>query len=148
MTDSTYEKVFMFAIPLTGNYLHKKEMEYYGKFGHTLGRIQHIAFMSRIHIFNAACNIETQTVEPNIPGFQGIKWCVQYLDSHPHKPIFYPYTSYYLSNVNIFTWIGNQVEDHTTQNVLECHQDVDHPININRRRSVSGILHTLLGVAV
>ena len=31
---------------------------------------------------------------------------------------------------------------------LECHQDADHAIIINRRRSVSGIIHTLLGVAI
>ena len=30
----------MAAIPLTGNSLHKAEMEYHGKFGHTLGRIK------------------------------------------------------------------------------------------------------------
>ena len=54
----------------------------------------------------------------------------------------------YGSNLIIITWSGNQVEDYTTYNCLECHQDVDHAIIINRRRSVSGILHTLLGVAV
>ena len=68
--------------------------------------------------------------------------------SHPHKPIFYPSNSYYGSNVIRLTWSGNQVEDHTTQNCLECHQDADHPIILNRRRSVSGIIHTLLGVTV
>ena len=31
---------------------------------------------------------------------------------------------------------------------MECHQDADHAIIINIRRSVSGIIHTLLGVAV
>ena len=38
-TDSTYEKELMSALPLTGNALCKSEMENYGKFGHTLGRI-------------------------------------------------------------------------------------------------------------
>ena len=38
----------MAALPLTGDALHKTEMEYHGKLGHTLGRIQHIALMSRI----------------------------------------------------------------------------------------------------
>ena len=30
MTDSTYKKDFMYEIPLTGNSLHKSEMEYHG----------------------------------------------------------------------------------------------------------------------
>ena len=41
----------MAEIPLTGNAFHKSEMEYHGKFGHTLGRIQHISPMIRIEIF-------------------------------------------------------------------------------------------------
>ena len=49
-TGSTYKKEPMDALPLTGNSLHKAEMEYHGKFGHTLGRIQHIALMSKIGI--------------------------------------------------------------------------------------------------
>ena len=83
----------------------------------------------------------------NLPGFQGIKQCVQYLASHPHKPIYYPYNNNYGSNFISLTWSVNQVEDQTTQNCLEFHQDTDHAIIINRRRSVSGIIHTLLGVA-
>ena len=46
-TDSSYEKELLAALPLTRHALHKAEMEYHGKFGHTLGRIQHIALMSR-----------------------------------------------------------------------------------------------------
>ena len=83
-----------------------------------------------------------------LPGFQGIKRCVQYIASHPHKPIFYPSNSYDVSNVTRLIWSGNQVEYHTTQNFLECYQDADHARILNRRRSVSGIIHTLLGVAV
>ena len=64
-------------------------MKYNGKFGHNLGRIQHIALMSRIDIYYTACRLETQTVAPTIPYFQGIKRCIQYMDIHPHKPIFY-----------------------------------------------------------
>ena len=45
-------------------------------------------------------------------------------------------------------WSGNQVEYHTTQNCLECHQDADHDIIINIRWSVSGIIHNLIGVSV
>ena len=65
-------------------------MEYHGKFGHTLGRIQHISIMSRIDICYATCCLSTQTVAPTLPCLQGIKICVQYLSSHPHKTIFYP----------------------------------------------------------
>ena len=72
----TYEKELITALPLTGNYLHKAEMEYHGKVLHTTGRIQHIAFMSGIDICYANCRIETQTVAPTLPGFKGIKRCV------------------------------------------------------------------------
>ena len=63
----------MDALPLTGHALYKAKMEYHGKFVHTLGRIQHIAPMSRIELFNATCHLATQTVAPTLPGFQGIK---------------------------------------------------------------------------
>ena len=79
---------------LPGNALHKAEIDYHGKFGHALGRIQNIALMSRIDIFYEICRLSTQIVAPTLPGFQTIKLCVQYLDNHPHKPIFYPYNYY------------------------------------------------------
>ena len=41
----------MDTIPLTGHSLNKSEMEYHGKFGHTLVSIQHIALMSIIDFF-------------------------------------------------------------------------------------------------
>ena len=63
----------MAALQLTRHALHKAEVEYHGKFGHTLGRIQYISLMSRIEIFYAACRLATQTVVPTLPGFQGIK---------------------------------------------------------------------------
>ena len=50
-TESTHEKELMPALPWTGNALNKSEMEYNGKFGHNIGRIQHIAIMIRIYIF-------------------------------------------------------------------------------------------------
>ena len=78
----------MTALTLPGHVLHKAEMEYHRKFGHTLGRIQHIIIMSRIELCYATCSISTQTVAPTLPCFQGIKRCVRYLASHPHKPIF------------------------------------------------------------
>ena len=84
----------MDALPLTGHALHKSEMEYHGQFGHTLGRIQNIALMSIIELFYASCSLSNQTVAPTLPDFQGINRCVQYMDSHPHKPIFYP-SNYY-----------------------------------------------------
>ena len=104
--------------------------------------------MSRIGICYTACHLATQTVAPNIPGFQGVKCCIQYLDIHPHKPISYPYYSYGGSNVIRLTWSRNQVEYYKTQIFLERHQDADNSIIINLRRSVSCILHTLLGVSV
>ena len=113
-TDSSYENELLAALPLTGHALQKLEMEYHGKFVHTLVSIQHISLMSRTNLCYATCCLATQTVAPNLPGFQGIKRCVQYLDSHPHKPIFYPSNSYDGSNVIRLTWSGNQVEDHTT----------------------------------
>ena len=93
-TDSTYEKEYTDLLPLTGHSLHKKEMEYNGKIGYTLVRIQHIDLMSRIDIFYETSRLYTQTIAPTLPGFQGIKRRVQYLASHPHKCIFYP-SNYY-----------------------------------------------------
>ena len=116
----------MAVLPLTGHALNKAEMEYNGKFGYTLGSIQHISLMSRIELWYATFLIDTQTVAPTLTGFQGINRCVQYLDIHPHKPIFYPYNYYDGSNVISITWSGNKVEDHTTHNCLECHQDIYH----------------------
>ena len=124
-------------------------MEYNGKFGHTLGRIHHIDLISRIDLCYATCCLATQTVAPILPGFQGIKRCVQYLASNPHKPIFYPSNYYYDgSNLTRLTWSGNKVQDHTNHNVLVCNQDEDHSRILNRRQSVSGIINNLFGVVV
>ena len=76
----------MDAFPLTGNTLHKTEIEY-GKFEHTLGQIHYISLMSRIDVCYTTYHLETQNVAPTLPGFQGIKRCIQYLASHPRKPI-------------------------------------------------------------
>ena len=70
------------------------------------------------------------------------------MGSHPHKSIFYPSNYYDGSNVIRIIWSGNQVEDYTTHNYLEYDQDADYAIIISRRRSVSGINHTLLRVDV
>ena len=64
------------------------------------------------------------------------------------KPYFYPYTSYDGSNLIRLTWSANQVEDYTTQNFLEYHLYADCAKILIIRQSVSGILHTLLDVAV
>ena len=93
-------------------------MEYHGKFGHTLVRIQHITLRSRIDICYATCCIANQTLEPNIPGLQSIKLYVQYLASYPLKPISYPSNSYNGSNIIRLTWSGNNFEDYTTQSYL------------------------------
>ena len=74
--------------------------------------------MSRIDLCYATCRLDTQTVAPTLPGLQRIKRCVQYLASYLHKSIFYTSNSYYGSNLIRLKWSGNQVEDHTTQNVL------------------------------
>ena len=82
-------------------------MEYHGKFGHILGRIQHISLMSKIDIFLATYHLATQSEAPTLSSFQGIKRCVQYMDSHSHKTIFNPSNSYDGSNVIKLTWSEN-----------------------------------------
>ena len=72
--------------------------------------MQHIALMSRIDICYASCFLATQTVAPTLPGFQGLKQCIKYLDSHPHKPTFNPSNYYDDSNIIRLTWSENQVE--------------------------------------
>ena len=47
----------MAALPFTGHALHKAEIEYHGKFGHTLGSIQHIALMSSIDLAVEPINV-------------------------------------------------------------------------------------------
>ena len=59
----------MAALPLTGNALQKEDMEYYVKFGHNLGMIQHDDIMSKIYICYTTCHLATQTVAPTLPGF-------------------------------------------------------------------------------
>ena len=104
--------------------------------------------MSRTEICYATCHLASQNTTHTLPYFQGINQCVQYLASHPHKPIFYPSNFYDVKNVIRLKWSGDQFEDHTTQNCLECHQDAYHSRILNRRQSVSGIIHNLLGVSV
>ena len=77
----------MASLQLSGNDLHKAEMEYHGTFRYNLGRIRHIYLMCRIDICYTSCILETQTVSPTLTYFQGIKSCIKYLDSHRHKTI-------------------------------------------------------------
>ena len=98
----------MDELPLTGHALHNTEMEHHGKFGLTLGKIQHIAVMSRLDFFYATCSLYTKTVAPNFPGFQGIKLRVQYIANHPHKTHLYPSNYYSGSNLIRITWSRNQ----------------------------------------
>ena len=87
-------------------------------------------------------------MSPTLPDFQGLNSCIQYLDIHHHKSIFYPSNYYDISNVIRLTWNGNQVEDYIAHNCLECHQDVDHDRIFNRRWLVSEIIYTLIGISV
>ena len=72
----------MSVLTLTENALHKANIKYHGKFGHTLGIIKYIALMSRFYICYATCRLANQTVAPNLPGFEGINFCVLYPDIH------------------------------------------------------------------
>ena len=105
-----------------------------------------------LSIFQIICefyySVKNCLFRPFYPQFGEFGWLGPDSTSHPHKPIFYPSNYYCVSNVIRLTWIGNQVEDYTTQNCLEWYQDVYHTRILNIRRSVSGIIHTLLGVAV
>ena len=65
-----------------------------------------------------SCRLVIQTLAPTLPCFQGINFCIQYLASRPHKPIFYPSDYHDVSNVMRLTCSGNQVEDYTTQNCI------------------------------
>ena len=78
----------MAALTLTRNSLYKAEMEYHRKFGHNLGRIQHIALMVRLEICYTYCCLATKTMSTTLPSFQGIKSCIQYMASRSYKPIF------------------------------------------------------------
>ena len=69
-----------------------------------------------VGIYYSNCRLAIQNVAPTLPGLRGIKSCVKYLDSHPHKHIFYPSSYYDVSNVIRLAWSGNQVEVYTTQN--------------------------------
>ena len=135
-TDSTCEKELMAALKLTGNALRKAEMEYNAKFGHTLGWIQNIAPKDRIEFFYIDYHLATQIVAHTLPGFKGLKRCIKYLASNPHKPTFYPYNSYDGSNFIRLTWSGNKFEYYTTNHCLECHQDKDHTRILNIIRLV------------
>ena len=56
---------------------------------------------------------------PTLPGFQGLKRCIQYLDSNPHKSIFYVYYFYDGSYAIRTAQSGYQIKDYTTQLLTE-----------------------------
>ena len=55
---STYEKRLIDAFALAVNSLQKAEIEYTGKFGHTIGQINNIYIMRRIENFNTDCRLK------------------------------------------------------------------------------------------
>ena len=136
----------MAVIILAVNALHKSGMEYHGKFGHNLGRIQRIDIIDRIDICYKYCRLWNQNVAPTLPVFQDIKKCIQYLARHTHKLIFNPYNYYDGLNVTQLTWNENQVEDYMNQNSFEYHQNADHVKIINRRWSFRELFILLLGL--
>ena len=58
----------MAVVTLKINALHKAEMEYYGKFGHTIGQIQYIDIMRRNDIYYTTFRFGNQTVLYPFPG--------------------------------------------------------------------------------
>ena len=88
-TEYTHEKEIMDQIIFAGNELQKSEREYHGNFGHTIGWIQHIDITITIEICYTYFHPRTKTVAPTLPYFQGLKRCIKYIATHPHKPIFY-----------------------------------------------------------
>ena len=108
----------MAAVSLTRNSIRKAEMEYHGKFGHTIYRIQNIYILIRIYIYYTACRLVTQNVVPTLPGFQGLKHRIQHLASHPHKPIFYTSNYHDVSNYIRLKNRGNQFEEYITNNYI------------------------------
>ena len=122
----------MTVTPMKLNALIKAEIEYHGKFGHTLRWIWNIDIMRRIDICYTSCLMSTQTAAPTLPDSQGLECCIKYMDSYPHKLIFYPSNYYNGSNVIRLTWIWNKVGDYITNNFLECHKYVDCALIVNR----------------
>ena len=122
-------------------------MEYHGKFGHNIVQINHIDIMNRVLIFTNPATLRPKLWRILFLSFKLPKYVFNILIL-TLKKIFYPYNYCDGSNVISLAWSGNQVEDYTDQNCLECHQDADHTKIINRRRSVYEIIHNLLGVSI
>ena len=95
-----------------------------------------------------ACWPGTKTMAPTLPGFKGLKKCIQFIDTHPRNPILHPSNYYFWSNIIRLTWIGCQVEDYITHNCFECSQNADDAITIYRRRYVYIIIHIYIGVSI
>ena len=104
--------------------------------------------MRIIGICNIDFHLVTQTVAPTLPYFQGLHFCILYLDNHSNNPVFYPYNSYDVSNIIRPTYRSTQDEDYTTHNSLEFRKYNYYYIINNRRRSVSDIMHTLIVISI
>ena len=59
----------MAVVPSATNYPLKTEAEYYVKFVNTIEQIQQNTIMIRLGICYTTCRPKTQTVAPNIPGY-------------------------------------------------------------------------------
>ena len=71
--------------------------------------------MSRIENFYTACHRVTKNLTPTLPGFQGLKRCIQHMASHPHKHIF----------ILLITMIDQMSSDlHVVRNMLKTTQPI------------------------
>ena len=109
----TYEKELMACLLLTIYDFHKAEIEYHGKFGHTLVQIHYIAPMSIIDIDCTSCCLATQIVIPTLPDSK-LSISVLNICLVTILNTYYPYKYYDGLNVIRITWSGNQVEDYKT----------------------------------
>ena len=73
---------------------------------------------------------------------------IQFIDTHHHKPIFYPSIFYDGSNATRIMWSGDQVGGFTTQFFFEYHQDVDNEIILNWMCYASVIIYMIIVAAV
>ena len=111
----------MSDIKLTGTEIHKEESKYHGNLDtilegyNTLISQAYLKFLHRLLPRN-------KNMAPTLLGFKGLKRHKKYLSNHPHKPIFYPYSSYGGYYLTRLTWSGDKLEDYTTHNCLGYNQ--------------------------
>ena len=63
-TDSAYDKYLMYYFSLGFYLLRKAKHDHRGIFDHTIGRIKHISYMSRIDMCYKECQLGKQIVSP------------------------------------------------------------------------------------